>query len=1046
MKKPPLHPARDLQSFLLGLSLCCLSSSAQTATSSAPEEEVLKMSTFAVTGTNLKRIDQEKVLPVTVVDQDFIAARNPSAPADLFLALPQVAGLPLNEAAVTGAAARGDNAAISLRGLSSGDTLVLLNGRRVVPHPISPTEALVPALSVNVNQLPIRGLERVEVLRDGASSIYGSDAVAGVVNTLVRRDYRGAEVTLQYGVPEHGGGIEKRVSGAFGLDLASGRGHWVTVFDLFDRGATFARDRFASKDQDHRSRAPAPWDGSVATNLNFFGRSSLSFFGNYTLGSVSPSGSFTAGRPAGIPTAFATATGNTFIVPTVTGGIAFKTSTPSRTGVERDFFINANAFRALKPESTRFNLHNQGEWRLNDNLTVFGELGYFRADSTAYREPDSVSRSADGNVVVPANNPWNPFGTRFFNPTGAPNADGSPRLTGTPAAVRIESKRFADFGQRVADIDTKVYRLVGGIRGTVAHDWEWESAGIYSKATTTDRENHTTRQSLFQNALNQTDPAKAYNPFGSNFAVQNGALVPTTPFVNPSSVLETFQEDFVRHGRTRLASGDLRVGNNRLFVLRGNPVGLSLGAEYRYESFDDTRPPFAGLNPAGSGLDPANNDFLAVSPNPDTDASRNIKAAYAEAVIPLVGDAHPLPLVRSLEASVAVRYEDYNDFGTTTKPKFGLNWKPVRFLMVRASYNKGFRAPNLAQLFTGEFIRTNTTTDSYRSLVTGLPSDGAVARLDRRGGNPGLKPEKSRGKSLGFVLDVPHVKGLSLSADYWQIKTNDVIGVAGGINDDRDRLVAATQRLLAAGTPINSIDLTGLGDPSVVRLPLTPDDRAAFAAFNTGKPASQQRGAVGAIDFLRGTFFNKARQTVRGLDFDATYHVPTTPLGNFSLSTAWSYLIDFDELPQAGAFPINRRWLDGNAKLRGNANLTWRKDAWTVGVNARYIGDYRSSGATTDAATYEALGRPKYIAPGPGPSGAIVYRYVVSSSTTYNAFVSYQLNRDRWGPWLGDTTLRIAVNNVLDENPPLSPDALGFDASVHDAQGRTFFFEITKRF
>ncbi len=1039
-----LSPRSFLVSFVRA-SLLAATLPARALAQSAPARPAgdnVQLETFTVTGSNLRRLDQEKVLPVTIVDRDFIETRGASSPVELLVALPQVVSVPLNESAISGADARGDHASISLRGLPSGDTLVLLNGRRVVPHPISPTEASVPALSVNVNQLPVKGLDRIEVLRDGASSVYGSDAVAGVVNTFVRRDYRGTELTARYGLPEHGGGIEKRITGVYGRDFANDRGHWVTVFDVFNRGAVFARDRSLTKDQDHRSLAPAPWNGSVPNNLNFFGRTALSFFGNYNLGTVAPNATFTATRPAGIPANLATAAGLTFIVPTA-AGVGFKTTTPDRVGVERDYYINANAYRTLQPTSTRYNIHSQIERSFGGSLTAFGELGYYRARSEAYREPDSVSRAADGNIIVAADNPWNPFGSRFFNPTGAPNADGSPRLPGTPAAVRIESKRFIDFGQRIADVDSQVFRLLGGVRGKLGDTWDWETAALGSQADTTDREKGATRSSLFAQTLARTDPARAYNPFGHRFAVQNGTVVATTPYTNPRSIIDEFQQDFVRDGRTRLGSVDVRATNNALFEFWQNRLGLAVGAEFRYESLDDVRPPFAGLNPPGSGLDSSDNDFLAVSPNPDTHANRKIKAAYAELVVPLVGRAHAVPLVQSLELTLAGRFESYSDFGQTTKPKFGLNWKPLRSVMLRGSYNEGFRAPNLAQLFAGDFIRTNTTTDSYRSLVTGLPNDGAFSRIERRGGNRSLQPEEARGKSAGIVLEVPNIKGLTLSADYWTIKTSNVIGVSGSVDDDRDRLVAETQLLLAGGTAINTIDLSGRGDPAIVRLPLTADDRAAFATYNTGRPASQQRGAIGAIDYLRVTFFNKAAQTVSGLDFDATWQSPSSHLGRLTLGTAWSYLLEFDEIQKAGAAVRDRRWLDGNAKWRGNLNVTWRRASWMTGVNGRYIGSFQSSVATTDAATYQALGAPTYIAARAGPDGLTLYRYIVRDSVMFNAFVAYTYKGQGR---LNDTTLRLSVNNAFDRNPPLSPNALGFEPAVYEARGRIWAIDLTKRF
>ena len=134
---------------------------------------------------------------MTVIDAGAIEVRDAAQPSDLITAMPQVTGLPGNETATLGATARGDNASVSLRGIASSNTLILLNGRRLVPHAISQGEAGVPTLSTNINQLPNRGLERVEVLRDGASSVYGTDAVAGVVNYVMQRSFRGTELSLR---------------------------------------------------------------------------------------------------------------------------------------------------------------------------------------------------------------------------------------------------------------------------------------------------------------------------------------------------------------------------------------------------------------------------------------------------------------------------------------------------------------------------------------------------------------------------------------------------------------------------------------------------------------------------------------------------------------------------------------------------------------------------------------------------------------------------------------------------------------------------------
>jgi outer membrane receptor protein involved in Fe transport len=377
--------------------------------------------------------------------------------------------------------------------------------------------------------------------------------------------------------------------------------------------------------------------------------------------------------------------------------------------------------------------------------------------------------------------------------------------------------------------------------------------------------------------------------------------------------------------------------------------------------------------------------------------------------------------------------------------------------MVRASYNEGFKAPNLAQLFTGTLIRTVTgSNDTYRSPVTGLPTDGPSNRRSVASGNPDLQPEESEGKSVGIVFDVPWVKGLSFAADYWEIRQTGVIASSGSIADDTDALQAATAAALAAGQSINTIDLGSgtaayQGDPAVVRLPVTQADRDFFAAYNATRAPASQRAVVGAIDFLRTTYFNRASQFVNGYDLDATYRLPRTPLGNFSLSTTWSYLNDFHAYNSAGA--SRTELLETNAaavagatpKWRSNSTLTWRNKGWTAGLSANYIGSYTDSGATTTVDIYESLGRPDYITP-VLTNGTTVYRFTVRDSISYNAYISYRVPASS-DSWLADTSIRVGVINLFDKIPPLASDSRGYDPSLYNlmARGRSWSLQITKR-
>jgi outer membrane receptor protein involved in Fe transport len=1045
---------RYLGAALLAATLFVPNLSAQQATTPATQpgaaesEPVLKLDTFTVTGSNLRRAESEKALPVSVLTRETIDARDASTPIEFLISLPQVVNVPLNETATLGATARGDNSAISLRGLSSGNTLVLLNGRRLAPHPISAAEGGVPALSPNVAQLPNRGIERIEVLRDGASSIYGTDAVAGVVNYLMDRGFLGTEVRLRYGYNDSGSGDEMRATITHGRNFAGGKGRFITSLDFLKRDAVLTSERPFSADTDHTTRAPAPWD-SYTSDSDFFFRSSSSAYGNFVTGTLSGT-TFTGRRPTGVPSSLVATSGTFFFVPAATPlGVAFKTTTPSRTGIERDYYYNLNEYRNIQPKSTRYNWFTGLEYDLGEKLTAFADLSYYRGESNAIREPDSATRSTDGDIYVPASNPFNPFGDRFWSPTGAPNADGTPRLTGTPSTVVIVNKRMLDLGIRNFEVTSDVFRGVAGVRGKLGDNWTWESALLYSIARTTDDESGANRESLLQAALNQTSPTQAFNPFGYSFAVQGGTLAITGPYQNSRAIIDTFQRNFLREGETSVASWDLRASGELFQLWGGNSASMAVGAEYRSETYSDWRPEFAGLNPAGSGLDPLDNDFLAFSPNPNTDADREVGAAYVELAVPLAGKNFTLPLVKSFDLTASARYEKYSDFGDTTKPKVGFTWRPTDFAVVRGSYNEGFRAPNLAQLFTTELIRSSLQTDSYRSTVTLLPSDGNINRLFRRSGNQNLRPEESEGKSFGVVLDVPFVKGLSLSFDYWEIRQDGAIGTTGGVTDDANSLNAATQAALAAGQNINSIDLGSgtanyQGDPSVVRNPVTQADRDAFAAYNATRPASAQRAVVGSIAFIRETYLNLAQRFVNGYDFEVAYRFPRSALGDFNVRTEWTHIIDAHSYDTPGEARNDLRWQSGQPIWKGNTTLTWRKGDWRASISALYTGDFQDADGSTTLAVWEALGRPGYIVE-TFDTGANRYRFLVDDTLTYNASVSYRFRSDN--KWIGDTTVRLGAINLFGDEPPLAADSRGYTTNQYNslARGRVWSIEFSRK-
>ncbi len=1024
----PLLKRLLVLSFLIGALPLPGQPTSPAASSPTPEGPAIQLEAYQVTGSNIRRLEQEKVLPVTVLDQAAFEARDAMTPVQLLTSLPQVVSVPINESNSTGAIARGDVAAISLRGIASGNTLVLLNGRRLANHPITQNESGVLASSVNVNQLPNRGVGRVELLRDGASAVYGSDAIAGVVNYMMDREFRGTELSSQIGIPEEGGAEYGRATLTHGRDFADGRGRLLTVFDAYYRKELYLADRPFSSDADKTPRAPEPFNVPTST---FFDRNASGPFAAFRVGS---------------------STQTRYLVPTAAGALGFTTTVPSRTGITADYYYNINADQMNLPKTERYNWFNQVEFDLSDRLTAFGEFSYYDSFTDFRRSPLPYSSGADRPLILSAGNPYNPFGSRFYHPTGAPNADGTARLTGNPETVRIMNVRIMDMGHERVEIDTDIYRILGGLRGKLGDTWSWEGAAYYTRARTTDEVQNALRETALLAAAGRSD-SSAFNPFGTTFRVQNGAVVADQPYANPDSVMNTIYDKLPNNGRSSVASLDFRVSGEVLDLWSG-PVSVAAGGEYRIEELAHTRPPFAGLNPPISGLDPTNNDFIQASATANIVGDRTVSSSYAEVVVPLVSPKNDLRLLHSLELSASVRHESYSDFGDTTKPKFGFNWRPTPWVMIRASYNEGFRAPNLAVLNQRERTFVQAYADTFRVPVTGLASDGTVNRTYTTSGNADLQPEFSEGRSAGIVVDVPGVRGLSFTVDVWKIDQRDIIDAdttAQVITNDYELLRSYTQQRLAAGVAIGNIDTgsgtaTYAGDPRVTRAPMPASDVALFAAYNTSRPTSDQIAAFGPITALRTAFSNRSLARVAGTDIGLTYRLPENTLGRFTLATEWTYLDEsYETVPETNVTD-SRLNQNGAARWRGNASLMWRRNNWTTGLSAYYIGAFADTGASTTEAVYEALGRPGSIMV-IEDLGRLNYWHRVSGTLSYNLFVTR-----RFGPessrWLRNTTLRLGITNLTDVEPPLSADPSGYQASVYNylAVGRTWTLEATKRF
>ena len=901
----------------------------------AGADEPVTLDVFTVTGSNIKGVDTEKTLPVTLITTDDISMSGVSTMTELVETLPFSTNVSINETATGPNDARGDVSTINLRNLGAGRTLVLLNGRRLSAYGVTP--GTPPVQFVNVNAIPFGAVQQVEVLRDGASAIYGSDAIGGVVNTILKKNYDGFDVSARYAFAADGGSPrETTVTLAGGRAFNARKSNLTLVYSYYHRDLLMATERDYAGNADKRPLVDPPFNTNASFN---------------NLNSSSPYGRFTAvtdtGAAASVPGI--TATNGQFHYDPVTGARA--------TGAGPTGFYNSQAGTQLLPRITRQNVFGTFDHQLTPTVSFFSEFSYYTSKSYGLFDASPISLATDG-VVIPKTNYYNPVGTRFFGP-------GTANPTGTPRDVSIRNYRTTEIGPRSYDTDADSYRLLAGVRGEVAGStWTWESAVMYMRGETEQVNHGYISQSRFQQQL-ALATADAYNPFGP-------------PGSSPESVWRNFVIDIWDRGVGTLRTFDARA-SGELFKLPGGAVSLAAGAEYRKESMKQRNDPF-GLA----------DDVIAQSEQLNVSAARDVYAGFAEVLVPVVGATNAFPLVQALELRVAGRYERYSGF-SATKLGVGLSWRPFSWLLLRGSYNEGFRAPAIVELFTPAIGRRNDgIVDAARS---GQPdAAGSVSKRIVTGGNQNLQPEESESYNFGFVLDVPFVKGLSLGADYFRIKQFNQIDNSSAVDE-----LNLDAQLWRAG---------GGSNPRVIRAARTAADTAA--------------NLPGVLIEVLSTYQNLSLREVEGTDFFLNYRTPRWSFGRFNLTGTVSYI---DRLRSVNAQGIANELVrnNGNPRTKGTAGLSWSHRNWSASVYERYTSDYQAPVAYTTA------GQP----------------FVIESYWVTNASVGYTFRETA----LKSLRLRVGVNNVLDEDPPLYPvNSSGYHPSYADPRGRMPYVEVSYKF
>lgn len=981
---------------------------ASGAGAGAATDEAQIVEAVVVVGSQIEGARTTDALPVTVVGEKEIIATGAVSGDELFRSIPQAGDVQFQEARTTGNLndARGDVSSLNLRNLGTGNTLVLLNGRRAVLAPGTQTENLVPVQTVNTNSFPVSGVKRVEVLRDGAAAIYGADAVAGVVNMVLDTKFQGLRAEAQIGGSEGTGYREGTFNLKAGTRLEDGTR--LTFFGTYTaHSRLMASERDYSASEDHRAAmAGTAWANDTA----FDNRSTSSPWGAFTLipSSTAPRQNGVALTTSGvfhIEPVSNTAAGCSST--TLSGDICIKSGTITGTA-DRALRYDENAQRSLKGGLERTNLFSTVEHDFGD-ITAYGEAGYYHALFTGNREQSAPLSTAP--ISIAANAYWNPFGpTTLAN--GAVNPNRLAGLTGVATsgvAMNITNYRPVDAGGRTYTVTDDSFRILGGAKGSW-NGWKWDSALLYTEARTKDMTHNAISNTAFQAALNRTD-ASAYNPFNGG-SLTNYSGADATP--NSQDTINSFLINVYRISKTSLAMGDFKVSKKDLFQLPGGDVGFAAGVELRRETYNDNRDDRLDgtikYTNTVTGVTYAT-DVMGASGAPDVSAHRTIASAFFELAVPIISPEMNIPFVEEISLQIAARDEHYSDFGNVLKPKGAILWKVGQGLSLRGSVSQSFRAPNLPQFYSEGASVSNTRTDwaFCRINTPNATTCSSASTIEVRSGNDQLKPEEADNASVGFVYQprfIPAEYGkLTWTTDFWSIREKGVIGILGGGNQ-----IALDWLLRQQGS----------SNPNVVR--------DAPVGTNT----------VGAIAYISDTYMNLQPRMVQGVDFSLAYDLDDTPWGDFGLNVNVAKLLKYDQQPSAteallqqavaaGKLPGvtitsagNQIGMGGFPEFRGSASLTWRKGGWGAGAFVNYVSEVYDTGSTLTGGEY----------------------YQMPAWTTVSLYGQYAFKEGRFD----GSTVRVGVRNIGDKDPPVSSSNFGYYGSLYNATGRYWYMNVSKRF
>ena len=968
---------------------------------------------IVITGSRIPQTNLVSVSPVqAVTSQEFQVSGHTDA-SELINTLPQVSfGSTDLSSTSNPLSGPGGVATVNLRGLGQTRTLVLVDGRRLgIGDPNTGNTNPAP----DINQIPTPLIDRVEVLTGGASSTYGSDAVAGVVNFIMKRKFKGIQMDVQYGTYQHSQGNDyiqglqdargipkaknsvwdgqsKDASVVFGVNDASGRAS-ITVSGVYhdQKPVSYARRDYADCQLNVTVTATSSTGACAgSSNSNIFYSANGAFAGRYAV------------------------VGTTFAPYSSANGVV--TSPPP--------LFNSNPYEYLQHGDRRYSAGYFADYEINKNVALYSDFAYMKDQSTVQIAPAALFQgsgvTSNAGFLVNCNNPFLSAQQR-----GVLTCSAADIASGATRDLLI-GRRNIEGGGRLFDYEHENYRFVLGAKGEIDSAWKYDVYGSrYYTAYNQTSQNYISLKRIQQSLLVPTngagqpvciDSSGGCVPY--NIFQQGGVTSAATNYLAINGSQQGTTTESIASGSL---TGDLgKYGLKTPWALDG--AAVALGAEYRKDTFK-----FSPDEASKSGdLSGAGGASVSI------DQALSVKELFAEGRIPLVQDR---PMFQNLSVEAGYRYSDYSTGITASTYKFGAEWAPVSDIRFRGSYQRAIRAPSIIDLYNPQTV-TNTSDVSVDpcSGTAASPATASLAQCQNTGvtaaqygnggstniipqcpagqcavltgGNLALKPETADTYSVGLTLRPSMLRNFTASVDYYSITVNDELGTVP--------LNVILTKCLQTGTLCNLVKRAPNG-----------------ILFGT---------SVAGGGYISGTTVNVARQKVNGIDVQAAYMLGLNSYGSLNFTMNGSYLIHQKTTPIPGDPEFDCAGLFGavcgsqgssvNPKWRHNLRTTWNTP-WNVGLSLgwRHIAGVSLETNSTDKTLTN--GKTDTL------TGQLGARDYIDLAATWKATKML--------------SVRAGVNNLFDRDPPLVNSLVSGSGTpntypAYDLLGRKFFVALTANF